>query len=50
VEFYAGDSDAYLPEAARPVLEEQLLGLFDHRLRLKYYEGGHELKANLLGH
>jgi predicted esterase len=50
VEFYAGDSDAYLPEAARPGLEEQLLGLFDHRLRLKYYEGGHELKANLLGH
>lgn len=50
VEFYAGDSDAYLPEAARPGLEEQLLGLFDHRLRLKYYAGGHELKANLLGH
>jgi len=50
VEFYAGDSDAYLPEAARAGLEEQLLGLFDHRLRLKYYEGGHELKSNLLGH
>ena len=50
VEFYAGDSDAYLPEAARPALEEQLSGLFDHRLRLKYYEGGHELKATLLGH
>ena len=48
VEFYAGDSDAYLPVAYRPTLEEQLLQLFGKRVRLCYYQGGHELQAGLI--
>ena len=48
IEFFAGDSDDYLPEAYRPMLEDQLYRLFQRRLSLRYYKGGHELKAELL--
>jgi predicted esterase len=48
VEFYAGDTDAYLPVGMRPTLEEQLRWLFGRRVNLCYYEGGHELQAALI--
>ncbi|MEJ2163007.1 MAG: esterase [Robiginitalea sp.] len=48
VEFYAGDSDPYLHTDQRPVLEDRLKQVFGNRLRLHYYEGGHELKSDLI--
>ncbi len=48
VEFYAGDTDSYLPVESRPSLEEQLTGQFGNRVSFCYYQGGHELQSALI--
>ncbi len=48
VEVFEGDADLYLPGSARQERYQHLEECFGHRLKMQVYEGGHELRPELI--